>query len=398
MPLECQKEEFRELAQALINEAMLRWALERSGGNVESLASRMGVSEAKLEAWISGEERPTFNQARKAASILQIPFGYLYMPEPPNDQIPIAEFRRLPGIGRKIDRDVYDLLSDIDFKRDWYRDYRLEEGFEPLEFIGRFELASPTLIVANDIRRELSKVSSSLFLTRKNSDRFLDEFIKAAEKLGIWVMRSGVVANNTHRPISVDSLRGFAVSDKIAPLIFLNGKDSKNAQVFTFAHELAHLWIGESSIEFGDLSHIVSKGNEAVEKKCNSIAAELLVPRDEFAKRWNRNSDLNEQASTLAEAFSVSRVVIARRALEQGYISESEYRAFYATESMRWQENAASSGGGSYYNNIPARNGKTFTNSVTREAAIGRLLYRDAGQLLGVQPSKVREIFERSRS
>lgn len=385
------------MAKALINEQMLRWAMERSDVDSDELAARLGVEPEKVIAWQNGDERPTFNQAKRAAALLQTPFGYLYMPEPPSEQIPIAEFRRLPGIGSKIDRDVFDLLLDIDFKRDWYREYRLEEGFEPLNFIGKFSLETPTALVASDIKKELSRQSNSLFATRKSSDRFLDEFIKAAEKIGIWVMRSGVVGNNTHRPISVDRLRGFAVSDDIAPIIFLNGKDSKNAQIFTFAHELAHLWIGESSIEFGDLSEIVSNGNRTVEQKCNAVAAEVLVPSDDFAEQWNRRISLTDQASPLAERFSVSRVVIARRALEQGYISESDYREFYAIESNRWREAAKTSTGGSYYNNIPSRNGKTFTKAVAREAAIGRLLYRDAGQLLGVQPSKVREIFERSR-
>lgn len=386
-----------DLAKAFVEKEMLRWAVNRTGLTPDELAAKLGTSEARVESWLEGDELPSFRQAQRISAIAQIPFGFLYLPEPPAEQLPIAEFRRLPGARKGISKDVFDLLSDIEFKRDWYREYRLEEGFDPLDYVGRFNISSPIALVASDIRKELSRFSNSLFSTIKTQDRFLDELMKAAEKIGIWVMRSGVVGNNTHRSIPVDSLRGFAIADTIVPIVFLNGQDSKAAQIFTFAHELAHIWIGHSSIEFGDLSRIVSDGDPEIEKRCNSIAAELLVPSNEFAAKWIIDSSLTDQVDWLAENFSVSRIVIARRALEQGFITNTEYGEFYSIESNRWASLRSSRpSGGSYYSTIPVRNGKSFTRAVTREAAIGRLLYREAGQLLGVQPSKVREIYERS--
>ncbi|MEZ5721405.1 MAG: ImmA/IrrE family metallo-endopeptidase [Paracoccaceae bacterium] len=386
------------MAKAYINHEILSWAAKRSGHTSSSLAEKLSTANERVDAWLEGAELPTFKQAQRLASALQIPFGFLYLPEPPSEQIPTVEFRRLPGVSNRLSRDVFDLLSDIEFKRDWYRDYRSDEGFEPLEFVGRFQVDDSASHVANDIRRELSRSSNSLFSSRKTYERFLDEFMKAAEKIGVWVMRSGVVGNNTHRTIPVEYLRGFAIADPIVPLVFLNGRDSKSAQIFTFAHELAHLWIGKSSIEFGDLSETIPEGDPQVEKKCNAIAAEVLVPSNEFAQMWSSEETLFAQVDGIAEAFSVSRVVIARRALEQGYVAEDEYREFFASEAKRWAElTTPSAGGGSYYSNIPARNGRTFTKAVAREAAVGRLMFRDAGQLLGVQPSKVREIYERSR-
>jgi len=385
------------LTKAFINNEVLRWALQRSGQTRATLAEKLATNEDRVEAWLVGDDLPSFKQAQRLASVLQVPFGILYLPEVPAEEIPVVEFRRLPNISKKISRDVLDLLIDIEFKRDWYRDYRLEEGFEPLDFVGKFDVEAPSSLVASDIRRELSRSSNSLFTTKKLPDRFLDELLKSAERIGIWVMRSGVVGNNTHRTIPVDQLRGFAIADRIVPLIFLNGRDSKAAQIFTFAHELAHIWIGKSSVDTGDLSRVVPEGDARVERQCNQIAADILVPSDEFARLWSASLSLDEQVSRISEAFSVSRVVVARRALEQGYVTEDDYREFYRKEAARWaalSEKAAS--GGSYYSTIPVRNGRTFTKAVAREAAVGRLLYREAGQLLGVQPSKVREIYERS--
>src|SRR5699024_3916533 len=103
----------------------------------------------------------------------------------------------------------------------------------------------------------------------------------------IWVMRNGVVGNNTHRPLSVQQFRGFAISDPVVPLIFINGKDAKAAQIFTFAHELAHIWLGSTGISnvlIGETDYGV---HSALERKCNKIAAEFLVPEAGFAAQWH---------------------------------------------------------------------------------------------------------------
>lgn len=383
------------MSKALINPEVLRWAAARSGVDVSVIAEKLTTSPDRVESWLSGKELPTFRQAQRLATQLNIPFGYLYLPEPPEEQIPIAEFRRLPGVSSRLSRDVLDLLSDIDFKRDWYLDYLDREGAETLEFVGRFSLEDPAPLIAGDIRKELSRESNSLFVTRKSYERFLEELLRAAERIGVWIMRSGVVGNNTHRPIPVSTLRGFAISDDWAPIIFLNGKDAKSAQIFTFAHELSHLWIGRSSLEFGSLEEISSIGDAAVEAKCNAIAAEVLVPGYDFVRHWRKGVELDEQVDDLAVRFSVSRVVIARRALEQGLIDVTSYQAFFIKERERWSSLSGAGTGGSYYNNIPARNGRIFTNAVAKEAAVGRLMYREAGQLLGVQPAKVRKLYER---
>lgn len=65
--------------------------------------------------------------------------------------------------------------------------------------------------------------------------------IKQAEEAGVLVMRAGVAAGNNRRPLSVQEFRGFALSDKIAPVIFINSKDAKAAQIFTLVHELVHI-------------------------------------------------------------------------------------------------------------------------------------------------------------
>lgn len=203
------------------------------------------------------------------------------------------------------------------------------------------------------------------------------------EATGALVMVSGVVGANTHRVLKPEEFRGFALSDEIAPLLFINGADTKAAQIFTLIHEFAHLWLGGSALS--DAS-VAERSTNTTERWCNAVAGEFLVPIDSLHDEY-RDDVSSEALDELARRFTVSTLVILRRIADAGYLAWDDFRARYVDEHQRVMakltEAREGSGGGNYYNTQPVRLSRQFARSVIESTYEGGTSYRDAYQLLG---------------
>jgi len=371
-------------AKALINPKILRWIRERSGLDVGDAAHAASISPDQLTRWEAGESQPTFLQAQKLAQALHAPFGYLFLAEPPADKLPLPDLRTVGGA--PVPRPSVDLLETLRLslqRQAWYLEHLHDEGVSPLPFVARFTTQAPVQTVAADMRAVLGV---EIETGQHSWEIYFRQLVNAAEAAGILVMRSGIVGNNTHRRLDVSEFRGFAVSHPLAPLIFINAADAPAARLFTLMHELAHVWVGSSGISSAN----ASPGNARREEVfCNAVAGEFLAPRDVFTALWTASrADLPERMAELAWRFHVSRLVIMRRALDVGLVDYAAYLQHYQAELAAFRNKPG--GGGSFYRNASVKNSKRFVRAVLAEAFSGRLLLRDAGRLLGVQPGKLR--------
>lgn len=370
-------------AYAFINPAMLRWARSRVGFDVNEAAMAITVKSEQFQRWEEGEAQPTFRQAQQVANALHIPFGYLFLSEAPADEPALPDLRTVGS--HPADKPSVNLKETVQHamqRQEWFAEYLQEQGAQPLSFVGRFNTNSNVVRVAQDIRDVLG---IDVEHGQRNWETYYRELIEAAERAGVLVMRSGIVGNNTHRKLDVSEFRGFAISHPLAPVIFINSADAPSARLFTLLHELAHIWLGSSGI-----SSAAPGSTRREEIVCNAVAGEFLAPSDLFARLWADGfQDLPVHVAELAHRFHVSRFVIIRRALDMGLIDQATYFAFYRAELDTFR--AAEGGGGSFYRNAGAKNSARFARAVIAETFSGRLLLREAGRLLGVQPSKIRD-------
>ena len=198
-------------------------------------------------------------------------------------------------------------------------------------------------------------------------------------------MASSVVGSNSHRKLEVSEFRGFALVDALAPLIFINAADSKAAQMFTLAHELAHVWLGESGVSDSEAGLLPEL---AIERWCNAVAAELLMPMAVTLEAYDPNLPFAEEIQRLARHFKVSTLVALRRLFDAGFIDQPTLWQVYRDELARIQTlEQGESGGGNFYHTLGARTGKRFARAVLSSTLEGQTLFQDAFRMLGVRKS-----------
>ena len=383
------------MTEALVTPKVLTWARQRRNMEVPDLASRLNVKPDIVNAWETGDRRPTFKQAQRFAQSVYVPFGYLYLSEPPVEELPIADFRTIPcQESKEPSPDLLDLLNGVIGKQEWFREYRESEGVEEMPFVGRFGATDSEKAVASDIRDAIDVEGARKVST--NFETFMRELTRNAEKAGIMVLRSGVVGNNNRRPLDVEEFRGFSISDPVAPLVFINARDFKGAQIFTFAHEMAHIWAGQGGISNPDygLQHELEDG--PVEVFCNRVAAETLVPGENLRERWvNRDDAIEASVDTLSRHYKVSSFVILRQANDHDFLTVDEFRTLYgrlAEQTGKSQPSGET--GGNFHYTLNARNGTEFTRAVVASVVEGTLSSRDAADMLGVKVKTLAGIAE----
>lgn len=378
------------MTRIAVSPDMLRWARDRAQMDVLALTARF----PKLEAWEAGEVLPTLKQLENYARATHAPIGYFFLPAPPVEPVPIPDFRTMAD--RAVVHPSPDLLDTVytcQERQAWYRDFSLIDGQPPLSFVGALNANMAPVQAAEQIRQTLGFDVDA----RRNCRTWTEAlrlFIEQAESLGVMVMVSGVVLNNNYRHLDPQEFRGFALADDRAPLVFINGADSKAAQMFTLAHELAHLWLGQSALS--DVSAGETSDN-AIETWCNQVAAELLVPMDVFLNELVADEPVHDTLSRLARRFKVSTLVVLRRLADAGRLDRNAFFRAYRDELAHLRNIAATgSGGGDFYRTTASRVSKRFARALVESTLEGRTLYRDAFRMLGIAKTSTFNEFGRS--
>ena len=360
-----------------IKPEMLRWARERAGKKLDSLAEKF----PQLPSWEKGIESPTMGQLERFASAVHSPIGYLFLPKPPVETVPIPDFRTVGNkhLGHP-SPDLLDTIYVCQQRQEWYRGFARTVGEKPLSFVGSVRTADNIERVAANIRHAIGFDVEERRKTRTWMEA-LSQFIAQADDIGVLVMCRGVVMNNNRRPLDPDEFRGFAITDDLAPLVFINGKDTKSAQMFTLAHELAHIWLGKSAVSD---SRPTAIPKHEVEAWSNRVAAELLVPVELFRNEYRPNTELRDELRRLAGYFKVSTLVILRRIYDIGGFTQDEFWREYDKE-LEFLIKVRKGTGGNFYLTQAARVSRRFARSLVVSALEGRSSFTEAFRLLGVK-------------
>jgi len=370
--------------ETIIKPEMITWARKRAGLTREELADRLHVSIEKVIAWECGNDAIPLGHAKKLAHYALLAFGWLFADNPPSDRLPIPDFRTINPEKSTPSTELLETIYDAQEKQDWYRDYVISENLQSCNYVN-------TIKMTDSIKAAAQKVADMLTISLdkrrdefRNYEEFLIFLMEKVENAGVLVLRNGVVKNNNHRPLDTNEFRGFALCDTLAPLIFINGKDSKSAQIFTIIHEIVHILLGQSALV--DANMVIQHGDKKIEFFCNQVAAEFLVPEKSFLLLWESTLESEVNLTRISNFFKVSRLVIINRAFNLKLLDYKTWNNLVKAEYARInRQKEIPNQGGDFFATAKFRVSPLLSRLVLAEVSVGKMLYRDAFRLLGVK-------------
>ena len=368
---------------------VLRWAAQRARLGDADLSARF----PRWPLWLSGAAQPTLKQLEDFARLTHTAFGYFFLPQPPALVLPVPDFRTVRDEAlAEPSSDLLDTLYLCQQRQDWYRDHARMHGLPALPFVGNASLQESPEAVAQRLRQTLGLSTEARRQLPSWTDA-LRQLIAQAEDAGVMVMVSSVVGSNSHRKLDVAEFRGFALADSLAPLVFLNGADSKAAQMFTLAHELAHVWLGASGVSDTQAGQVPEQHTE---RWCNRVAAEMLMPLDELRVAHQREAPIPAEIQRLAREFKVSTLVALRRLFDAGFINRDALWQYYREEQELLRTLAERPrAGGDFYRSLGTRTSKRFARAIVFSTLEGLTSFPDAFRMLGMR--KTATFYEAAR-
>lgn len=389
-----------------INPRLLIWARETAGLSVEEAAARLGLTTTqkdsatdKLQFLEAGERKPTRKQLLKIASIYRRPLTTFYKNAPPELGDRGEDFRTQRGAVSRQDSALLDaLLRDIRARQDMVRAIlEDDEDARHLGFVGSMNIAQPVVEAAARIREAVGiEVAQQRNLNDPSS--LFSQLRICVEQMGVFVLLVGNLGSH-HTNISEKIFRGFAIADELAPFIVINDQDAQTARTFTLIHELAHIFVGSTGVSGAPSTIAPETPLARVERFCNDVASEFLLPEDQIPERapYDSIDAATENIQHTAQNWSVSEPMVAYRFWRIARITEEHYRELSAMYAARWQAHRnrnreryrKQEGGPNYYVVRKHRLGNALLNLVGRSVRENVLTYTKAAKMLGVKPSSV---------
>lgn len=373
------------------NPEILEWALKRSGVSRDVIVKNW----PKYDQWLSGTCSPTVKQIRDFADKVHINVSALFSDSLPQLGLQIADFRTADDRDLGIpSSELYDTIGMMVARQEWMHEYFFHMGRPALQYVGSFSEMPLNNETADKLVTELHtllQLDDDWALAERDVSAALKTLKNSIEHAGISVAISGVVGNNSHRCLDEHEFRGFALSDEYAPLIFINGKDKKTAQMFTLVHELCHLAFSETGVSNPLDEQSVQS---AKEKFCNKVAADFLVPTGSMYQEWeNSTKDQYDKIAEIAAHHKVNFIVVARKIHDEGIISDSEFFKFYRAYKESVPSEPLKTSGGDYYRNMQYKLGDVFADAIWSAVNVDFISYRDAYTLCGMKGDKFTKYF-----
>ena len=364
----------------------MRYDVEISTNILDWVLSILNPSETNpqifeiLVAWQKGEKTPTYNKVLEISRATGIPLGYFFLNKPPQEDVSLVNYRTVKSIDLKQpSRALKTTILDMELVQDWLSNQLIKDCYDKNDYVKSLNKNTDIITLSQTVRKKLN-IDIEWFKSSRNAEDSFKFLRQAISDSGVVVMANGIVRNNTSKNLSIDEFRAFALIDDYAPLIFINTNDSVNGKLFSLLHEYVHIGLGKNSL-YNDRCSCHNEISKT-EQICNAVAAEILVPQEIFNNQWsllNTDGDIEKNINKIARYFKCGVVVVARKALENHYISKEQYSLIANNAVQNYKKRKTN--GGDFYRSLNSKIDTNFLNYLVSSVEKGNTLYTEAFRL-----------------
>lgn len=366
-----------------VNRENLKIARENIGLTSARASSKLpGVEKDIVGEWEAGQSMPTWAQLTKLAKLYNVPELVLLSDDAIKKNKAIPDYRVGVEGGEESEEKIAKLINFVITRQKWLERSLKDAGYAKnrLQGSGR-DIDDPDQLadfIAAKLGIKLEEIKAiDGSGARKEALNYL--FQKAEE--------AGIFAGKTvsyHR-LTVKDMRGLFISNDYCPFIVINRRDALSAQIFSFVHELAHLFRKSDSVS-NSLEFRTMKGGAGPEEVfCNKVAAALLLPEKELTERFYDKQGIDR----LSELYKMSKLAIFYRLKELGKIRveieqrlEREIQIETNEAVMKIAAEREKREGGNYVNAMRDSNGPLFNRVVASWYSENKISYTEASNML----------------
>jgi len=380
----------RTTPTAEVNPAVLKWARESAGVELEAVARRLNVKPETVAKWEEGIASPTLGTVQRLATLYKRPLAALFLPRPPADPPLPRDFRILPRRGarrlspearlaireaRRVQSLATELADDLDKRGP--------------SIVASAKGSTDPEALAADERARLG-VSVEQQIGWRSAYAALREWRAAIENQALLTLQL---------PMPLEELRGCSFGIGGIATIVLNSRDAVHARIFSLLHEYAHLLLGASALCIPESGGRPRGDTGRIEVFCNAFAAALLVPPAAVMEDRGVRARLRSGRASLtllgqlSARFRVSREVVLRRLRGLRLISRAELEArIQELEDRRPAQPKARKGGPPPARRCVQEKGEYFANLVFQAQTRDLITYSDVADYLSVRVKHVSEV------
>ncbi len=369
---------------------VLNWLIKSSGWSDEEIAKRINTSPESLRKIRSRDKKPTFRQLRELSIIFNRPVAAFLLSKPMEEKPKPKDYRMIPGKLDKFDKKTILVLRKSRRLQELTRELSRNINYEVKTRLEKASVQDNPEEIANKYR-EIFNLTEEKQRKFKTSYELFHHLRDILEDMNIYVFQFSM---------PVEDARGFVFVDETPNVIVVNTKDSIEARLFSLMHEFAHILLGESAIDFPDIT-LSARNN--IEKWCNNFSAAFLLPKPLANTLFKeRESELTkkETLNYLSKKYKVSKAMLLITMKELDFIAQHDYDSIinrFKAERKKEAEKGAKGGGVSSDKKILSERGNKFISLVANNFDKDFITYTDALNYLSIKSKNFDKVLAQAK-